>query len=96
MEFLHDTYFQAKGFWDVLIFFLIFCGIARIAFWHNSHGLIISGPLVIGLALLLTISIIIWGHEHKRSISEYGPVAAFLVLQAIIVMCFRFRKKSKE
>ena len=49
-----------------------------------------------GLALLLTIAIIIWAGENRRAISEFGPFAAGMVVMAIFIMGFRAFTKSRE
>jgi len=53
---------------------LVFGGLGRIAFWRNEDGLRVGGMLAVGLALLLTIAIIIWADENGRRISEWGLV----------------------
>ena len=96
MDFLHDTYFKNPSLYNVIIGLLIFGGLGRIAFWRNEDGMRVGGMLAAGLALLLTIAIIIWADENGRRISEYGSYAAGLVTMAIIILGWRAFTKSRE
>ena len=96
MEFLEQTYYQNPGLWNVVMGLLIFGGLGRIAFWRKDEGLRVGAPLAIGLGLLLTVAIIVWGHEQGRVIQEYGPWAAKLVMMAIVLLGIRAWSISKE
>jgi hypothetical protein len=91
-----DIYRVNPELWHVLIGLLIFGGVARIAFWRDEDGLRIGGPLAIGLGLLLTIAIIIWADENQHRISQLGGWAAFILIEAILVLFFSFRRKAKK
>lgn len=56
----------------------------------------VGGLLATGLALLLTVAIILWADENGRTISEWGPFAAGLVTMAIFILGFRAFTKSRE
>lgn len=96
MEFLHDTYYQNPGLYNVIIGALIFGGLGRIAFWRNEDGLRVGGLLALGLAALLTIAIIVWADENGRRIEELGPWAAGLVIGAIITLGINAFRKSGQ
>ena len=94
MGFLQDTYYQNPGLCNVVIGLLIFGGLGRIAFWRNADGMRVGGPLAVGLALLLTVAIIVWAGQNGRLIEEFGPFAAGLVVMAIIMLGVRAWTKS--
>ena len=96
MDILNDLYYPNQGLCHFVIGLLVFGGLGRIAFWRNEDGLRVGGMLALGLALLLTIAIIIWANENGRVISEWGLFAAGLVTMAIIIMGFRAFTKSRE
>ena len=72
---------------------LVFGGMARIAFW-GADGLHIGGPLAIGLALLLTVALLKWARAEGRTIDEFGPLAAFVIVEAILIMGWAAFRKS--
>ena len=96
MDFLQATYYQQPGLWNVIIGLLVFGGLARIAFWRNVDGMRVGGPLAVGLALLLTIAIVVWAGQNHRFIEEFGPFAAGLVVMAIILLGVRAWTKSGQ
>jgi hypothetical protein len=96
VDILKDIYYPNQGLCHFVIGLLVFGGLGRIAFWRNEDGLRVGGMLAAGLALLLTIAIIIWASENGRAISEYGPFAASLVTLAILIMGYRAFTKSRE
>ena len=96
MEFLQKTYYQNPGLWNFIIALLIFGGLGRIAFWRNQDGLRVGGMLATGLALLLTIALIVWAHENGRVIQEFGPFAAGMIVMAIVILGLRAWTKSRE
>ena len=96
MDFLQKTYYQNPGLWNFVIALLIFGGLGRIAFWRNQDGLRVGGMLATGLALLLTIALIVWAHENGRVIQELGPFGAGLVVSAIVILGLRAFTKSRE
>jgi len=94
MGFLQDTYYQNPGLWNVVMGLLVFGGLGRIAFWRREDGMRVGGPLAIGLALLLTIAIIVWAAQNGHAIQKIGPFAAGLVVMAIIMLGVRAWSKS--
>ena len=94
MGFLQDTYYQNPGLWNVVMGLLVFGGLGRIAYWRREDGMRVGGPLAIGLALLLTIAIIVWAAQNGHAIQELGPFAAGLVVMAIIMTGVRAWSKS--
>jgi hypothetical protein len=96
MNILNDLYYPNQGLCHFVIGLLVFGGLGRIAFWRNEDGLRVGGMLATGLALLLTIAIIIWASDNGRAISEFGPFAAGMVVMAIFIMGFRAFTKSRE
>jgi hypothetical protein len=96
MNFLQDTYYQNPGFCNVVMGLLVFGGLGRIAFWRREDGMRVGGPLAVGLALLLTIAIIVWGAQNGHAIQDLGPFAAGLVVMAIIMLGVRAWSKSSH
>ena len=97
MEFLNETYYQNPGLYNLIIAGLIFFGLGRVAFWRNSDGLAVGGPLALGLGALLTLALIIWADENGRRIQEFGPWAAGIVVGAILTLGWQgFRKAGRE
>jgi len=94
MDILRETYYQNPSFYHAVMALLIFGGLGRIAFWRNEDGLRVGGPLAVGLALLLSVAILIWADENGRKIQEFGPYAAGLVVGAIITMGINAFRKS--
>jgi uncharacterized membrane protein len=96
MEFLNSTYFQNPGLYNLIIGILIFYGLGRVAFWRERDGLHVGAPLAVGLGLLLTVAIIVWAHENGRVIQEFGPLAAGLVVGAILTLGINAFRKSGQ
>jgi len=96
MNILADIYYPNQSLCHFVIGLLVFGGIGRIAFWRNEDGLRVGGMLAAGLALLLTIAIIIWADENGRRISEWGSYAAGLVTASIVMLGWRAFTKSRE
>lgn len=96
MDFLNSTYFQNPGLYNVIIGILIFYGLGRIAFWRNADGLHVGGPLAVGLGLLLTVAIVTWAHDNGRVIQELGPLAAGLLIGAVITLGINAFRKSGQ
>ena len=86
MESLYNIYQTHSEMIDTLICIAIFVGAARIAFWDRTEGFRLSGPLVAGLACLLTVSLIWWAGEHEYRIIDLGPLAVFIVLEIIVIL----------
>jgi hypothetical protein len=81
---------------NVVILVLVFGGMARIAFWRDRDGLRVGGPLALGLTALLTVAALTWAREQGRSITEFGPWAAFILLEAIVILGWAaFRKSTR-
>jgi hypothetical protein len=91
---LESMYFSHQGLWNTIILVLVFGGMARVAFWREQDGLRVGGPLAIGLGLLLTLAALQWSREEGRRIAELGPLAAFVIVQAILTMCWAALRKS--
>ena len=96
MDLLHDVYWANPSFWNVVIALLVFGGLGRIAFWSKTEGMRIGAPLAVGLALLLTVALLTWAEENHRCIQEYGPWAAIIVCQAILLLGWRAWTKSSR
>lgn len=96
MEFLQETYYRNPGLYNVIIGLLVFGGLGRIAFWRNEDGLRVGGMLAAGLALLLTIAIVVWAHDNGRTIDEWGPFGAGLVTASIVMLGWRAFTKSRN
>ena len=96
METLADLYRDNPQLAHAVIGLFVFGGLARIAFWRNADGMRVGGPLVVGLALLLTVAIVVWADENRRCIQEFGPWAAFFVVEALLLLAFNARRKAKE
>lgn len=89
-------YHAHSGVCNAVMALLIFGGMARIAFWRNESGMQVGGPLALGLGLLLTGAILLWARENSRTLAELGPWALLVLLEAIVLMVFNARRKSKE
>ena len=96
MDPITDFYYANPGLWNAIIGILIFGGMARIAFWSNGNGLHVGGPLAAGLAMLLTVASLIWARENRRCIQELGPWAVLILVEAILLLAFNARRKSKQ
>ncbi len=70
----------------IVALFLVFGGIGRIAFWRERDGLRVGGPLVLGLALLLTPALFFWAQERHYSVADLGLIALLLVFEAIVIL----------
>ena len=66
----------------------------RIAWWREADGLHVGGPLAVGLALLLTVALLKWARAEGRTIEEFGPLAAFVIVEAIMIMGWAAFRKS--
>ena len=94
---VETLYLQHQGLCNTAILILVFGGVGRIAFWREHDGLRVGGPLAIGLAALLTVAMLTWAREEGRSVTELGPWAAFIVVEAILIMGWAaFRKSSRS
>ena len=63
---------------------------------EKEEGLRIGAPLAIRLALLLRVSLLTCAEENRRCIQEWGPWAAFIVCQAILLLGWLAWTKSKH
>ena len=94
---IEQFYDLHTGLCNTVILVLVFGGMARIAFWRDEDGLKVGGPLATGLALLLTVAMLKWTRAEGRNITELGPLAALLIVQAILTMGWAaFRKSSRS
>ena len=94
---IENFYDLHTGLCNAVILLLVFGGLARIAFWREHDGLRVGGPLAVGLAGLLTVALLKWSRAEGRSIVEFGPLAAFVVVEAILIMGWAaFRKSSRS
>ena len=95
MNSLYDFYLSHAQVIDTLICLAIFIGAARIAFWDRHEGFRLSGPLVIGLGFLLTISLIWWAGEHDYRIVDFGPLAVFIVVETVVILIINAAVRSR-
>ena len=92
---IEGFYSSHQGLCNTVILILVFGGMARIAFWREHDGLRVGGPLAIGLAALLTVAALTWARQEGRSVADLGPWAAFILVEAILIMGWAaFRKSS--
>ena len=96
MDPLKDVYETRPDFWHFVIALLVFGGMARLAFWRDRYGMRIAAPLVVGIGLLLTFSLLTWARENGRRIQELGPWAVLVLIQAIILVMTNARRKSRH
>lgn len=95
MHSLYNFYFTYSSIIDTLVCLSIFLGVARIAFWRQGTGFRVSGPLVVGLAFLLTVSLIWWAGEHDYRMVDFGPLAVFVMVEAVVVLIISFAVRSR-
>ena len=82
-----ETFYDShEALCNVAILLLVFGGMGRVAFWRDGTGLKVGGPLAVGLAALLTVAMLKWARVEGRSIIEFGPWAAFILAEAILIM----------
>jgi hypothetical protein len=94
---VETLYSQHEGLCNTVILILVFGGMGRIAFWREHDGLRVGGPLAIGLAALLTVAALSWARQEGKSVADLGPWAAFIIVQAILIMGWAaFRKSTKS
>ena len=94
---VETLYSQHEGLCNTVILILVFGGMGRIAFWREHDGLRVGGPLAIGLAALLTVAALTWARQEGKSVADLGPWAAFIIVQAILIMGWAaFRKSTKS
>ncbi len=94
ITFIENLYDTHTGLCNSAILILVFFGMARIAFWREHDGLHVGGPLAVGLAMLLTVALLKWARVEGRTITEFGPLAAFVVIEAILIMAWAALRKS--
>ena len=94
LTFVETVYNQHPGLCNTIILLLVFGGMGRIAFWREHDGLHVGGPLAVGLALLLTVALLKWARTEGRTIGEFGPLAAFIIVEAILIMGWAAFRKS--
>ncbi len=93
---IENFYNLHQGLCNAVILVLVFGGMARIAFWREADGLKVGGPLALGLGMLLTVAMLKWARLEGRTISELGPLAAFVLVQAILIMGWAALRKSSR
>ena len=96
MDPIKDFYAANENLCNLVIALFVFGGMARIAFWRACDGMKVSWPLVTGLALLLSLSLLSWANENGRSITDLGPWAAFILLEALLLLVLNAHRKSEE
>ena len=96
MDPILEIYYSHPDFWNAAMALLIFGGMARIAFWHNTEGMRVGAPLALGLGMLLTVAALVWIREKGHSVSDLGPWAAFILIEAILLLALNARRKSKQ
>ena len=95
MHSLYDFYFTHSSYIDTLVCLAIFLGVASIAFGRRGSGFMDSGPLVVGLGFLLTISLIWWADEHNYKMVDFGPLAAFILVEAVVILVINAAVRSR-
>ncbi len=93
---VETAYSQHEGLCNTIILILVFGGMGRVAFWREHDGLRVGGPLALGLAALLTVAALTWARQEGRSIVELGPWAAFILVEAILIMGWAALRKSTK
>jgi hypothetical protein len=94
---IENLYAAHEGLCNVVILLLIFGGMGRVAFWREEGGLRVGGPLALGLAGLLTVALLKWASAEGRTVMEFGPLAAIMVVEAILIMGWAaFWKSAKS
>jgi len=94
---IEEWYDLHTGLCNAIILLLVFGGMARLAFWRNEDGLRVGGPLAVGLAGLLTVALLKWARIEGRTITEIGPWAAIILIEAILIMGWAaFRKSTRS
>ncbi len=97
ISFLESFYDLHSGLCNAVVLILVFGGMARMAFWREHDGLRVGGPLAVGLAGLLTVALLKWARVEGRSVIEFGPWAAVILAEAILIMGWAaFRKSTKS
>ena len=97
LTWIETLYSTHTGICNTIILVLVFGGMGRIAFWREHQGLRVGGPLAVGLALLLTVALLHWARTEHRTIIEFGPWAAFILAEAIIILAWAaFWKSTKS
>jgi len=96
ITFVESFFAEHQGLCSVAILVLVFGGMGRIAFWREHDGLRVGGLLAIGLAALLTVAALTWARQEGRSITELGPWAAFILVEAILIMGWAALRKSTK
>ena len=92
---LYDFYFTHSSYIDAIVCFAIFLGTGGIAFWRRDSDFMASGPLVVGLGFLLTISLIWWADEHNYRMVDFGPLAAFILVEAVVILVINAAVRSR-
>jgi len=83
--------------WRAPFQFAIQTVMARIAFRREHDGLWVGGSPAVGFAGLLTVALLKWSRTEGRTIVELGPWAAFVVVEAILIVGWvAFRKSTKS
>ena len=95
MDSLYRFYFAHSSLIDTLVCLSVFFGMARIAFWRRDTGFRVSGPLVVGLAFLLTISLIWWAGDRGYRMIDVGPLAVFILVEAVVILIINAAVRSR-
>jgi len=95
MDPLYRFYLTHSGLIDASTCLAVFLGIAGLAFWRKSTGFRVTGPLVLGLTLLLTISLIWWAGEHNYRMIDLGPAAVFILVEALVITIINLAVRSR-
>lgn len=95
MDSLLDLYRCHTDQIDGLLALAIFLGLARIAFWSPRCGFRLSGPLVVGLTGMLSLSLLLWAEKTGHSLIELGPLAALAVAGAVVIMLLNAATNSR-
>lgn len=94
---MENFYAQHEALCNAAMLAAVFGGMARIAFWRDHDGLRVGGLLAVGLAALLTVAALKWATREGRTITEFGPLAALILCEAILLLGWRaFTNSSKS
>lgn len=96
ITFIEEFWANHQGLCNVIVLVLVFGGMGRIAFWREQDGLRVGGPLAVGLAALLTVATLTWARQEGKSVADLGPWAAFIIVEAILIMGWAALRKSTK
>jgi len=88
---ISKTYAQYGTFIDMVIYFLIFLGVAQMSLLNKFQGK--GGKLiVVGIGVALAISLSVWGAANNFGIKNFGPLAGIIFFVLIFVAFFNIMR----